>query len=134
MALYDQSGLNQPWYAPASPRTGVNNQQLINQFVWVNNQGTVDMWPVAAGSEMTFIDGEHMLMYVKRVDDFGHPFKTRVFKITEEVDKPEVVESKQSEVNMDEIKTMIDAEVARAVSEKLKEMFSPKMEGAGVNA
>lgn len=126
MALYDQGtqGNQTPWYAPQQQiQNGRVNQPVLNQFVWVNNQGTVDMWPVAAGSEMTFIDNENMMLYVKRVDEFGHPFRTRRFKLTEMLEdtKPE---DKTPAVNMDELKRYLNAEVDKVVAAKLQGVFS----------
>lgn len=139
MSIYDQNVQNTtgtPWYAPTN--SGIKypsptNQQMLNQFVWVNGQGTVDMWPVAAGSEMTFIDNENMMLYVKRVDEFGHPFRTRKFKLTEIKDDSAPTKPEPA-VNMDELKTLIASEIDKAVSAKLKEMFTVKTEGNVINA
>lgn len=136
MALYDQNngnGTGTPWYAPQ--RTPVpQTSQTINQFIWVNGQGTVDMWPVAAGSEMTFIDNEHMMLYVKRVDEFGHPFRTRMSKLTELPEKAAEEKPSEPQVNMEELKSFLSAEIDKAVSAKLKDMFTLKTEGSVINA
>ncbi len=142
MALYDQNNGNgtgtTPWYGQqTAPRyqTPVT-QPTLNQFVWVNGQGTVDMWPVAAGSEMTFIDNEHMMLYVKRVDEFGHPFRTRMFKLTELPEKAAEEKPAEPQVNMEELKIFLSAEIDKAVSAKFKDMFTIKsIEGGGaINA
>lgn len=139
MALYDQNsqnGTGTPWYAPQQPyynkaSTAVPSiPQTVNQFIWVNGPGTVDMWPVAAGSEMTFIDNEHMVLYVKRVDEFGHPFRTKIFKLTEMPEKAETGAPAEPQVNMEELKTYLTAEIDKAVSSKIKEMFTIKTEGS----
>ena len=144
MALYDQNGQNgtgTPWYAQQQPNYFKSNtavatvpQATVNQFIWVNGQGTVDMWPVAAGSEMTFIDNEHMMLYVKRVDEFGHPFRTRVFKLTELPEKETAEKPSEPQVNMEELKTFLASEIDKTVSSKLKEMFTIKAEGNVINA
>lgn len=142
MALYDQNiqnGAGTPWYGPQQtpnyykPSTTVPSvPQTVNQFIWVNGQGTVDMWPVAAGSEMTFIDNEHMMLYVKRVDEFGHPFRTRVFKLTELPEKETAEKPSEPQVNMEELKNFLSAEIDKAVSTKFKDMFTIKsIEGGG---
>lgn len=146
MAIYDQNiqnGTGAPWYAPQQtpqnyykPTSAVPGQppQSINQFIWVNGQGTVDMWPVAAGSEMTFIDNENMMLYVKRVDEFGHPFRTRMFKLTELPEKNETEKTPEPAVNMEELKSFLSAEIDKAVSAKLKDMFTIKTaESVGVS-
>lgn len=141
MSIYDQNNTSatpwygaqqQPYYKTSTAMATVPN--TINQFVWVNGQGTVDMWPVAAGSEMTFIDNEHMMLYVKRVDEFGHPFKTRVFKLTEIPEKIEAEKPSEPAVNMEELKSFLSAEIDKAVSTKLKDMFTIKTEGNVINA
>lgn len=139
MSIYDQNNTSAtPWYGPQPQQSyykpSTVPQQTINQFVWVNGQGTVDMWPVAAGSEMTFIDNEHMMLYVKRVDEFGHPFKTRIFKLTELPEKAAEEKPAEPQVNMDELKNFLSTEIDKAVSTKLKDMFTIKAEGNVINA
>lgn len=147
MALYDQNTYNGAnWYGTApttTPTTNVNpgmyspaptrmnatpnyNQQMnnggVSQFVWITNPGVVDMWPVAAGSEMTFIDNEGMMLYVKRVDEYNHPLKTRKFKLTEIMD--EGTEPAKASFNMDELKQYIANEIDRGVTNRMNNMFS----------
>ena len=133
MALYDQTNQasKHPWYAPTSyTSTPAHNPQALNQFVWVNNSGTVDMWPVAARSEMTFIDNENMILYVKRVDEFGHPFRTRKFKLSE-ITEDVVKEAYTPAISMEEINKVIADEVDKAVSAKIKEMFRTTIKEGG---
>lgn len=141
MSIYDQTnqnGVGTPWYAPqqtsATPRYQQPTQQGINQFVWVNGPGTVDMWPVAAGSEMTFIDNENMLLYVKRVDEFGHPFRVRKFKMTEIKDENEVARASDTSIDMEELKTFLTKEIDKVVNAKLKDMFTIRTEGSVIDA
>lgn len=145
MSIYNQSNTSStsttPWYGTQpqqsyyKPSTAVPSiPQTVNQFIWVNGQGTVDMWPVAAGSEMTFIDNEHMMLYVKRVDEFGHPFRTRIFKLTEIPEKIETEKPSEPAVNMEELKSFLSTEIDKTISAKLKEMFTIKAEGNVINA
>ena len=142
MSLYDPvsqqtvgNGVN-PWYAPqtqtnypnavAKPTYAQNTQpqnSAVSQFVWVNGPGVVDMWPVAARSEMTFIDNEAMMLYVKRVDEYNHPLKTRRFKLVEVLDEPEK-KAEAPSINYEELKNFISEEVGKAVSIKTNNMFS----------
>ena len=133
MGLYDQNNQSAPapWYAPQLQQTQPKyntNQPAINQFIWVTSPSTVEMWPVAAGSEMTFIDNENMKLYVKRVDEFGHPFKTRLFDLIERTGETDQEKSASPAVNMDELKAYLSGEVDKAVSAKLKDMFTVKTE------
>ena len=81
------------------------------------------MYPVAAGSEMTFIDNENMLIYVKRVDEYNHPLKIRKFKLTELTDEITVKEEKPA-INVDELKSFIQTEIEKTVNTKIGSMFS----------
>lgn len=137
MSIYDPNQAytanNNAWYSPKSSAVPAV-LQTINQFVWVNGEGTVDMWPVAAGSEMTFIDNEHMLLYVKRVDEFGHPFRTRKFKLTEIMEETKEVKAAEPAINMEELKAFLSSEIDKTVSNKLKDMFTIKTaESAGIS-
>ena len=140
MALYDQNqnANPTPWYAPqpqpqyrpypntAVPTMSTQPQTPVNQFVWVNGPGTVDMWPVAAGSEMTFIDNENMVLYVKRVDEFNHPLKVRRFKLTEitdEMDVKPVAQIQAPQIDMDKIHEFINTEVQKQVNDRLQALF-----------
>ncbi len=136
MALYDQNQTNTgtPWYAPqnsAVPRPAVTPQPIpqtmtqVNQFAWVNNPGVVDMWPMAPGSEMTFIDGEHMMVYVKRVDEYNHPLKVRKFKLTEILDEEPATNPTppQPAIDMEELKRFLSSEVDRAVGDRINRAF-----------
>lgn len=127
MALYDQNQVGgTPWYGTQQynqPTRSYNASSPINQFVWVNGPGMVDMYPVAAGSEMTFIDNENMLLYVKRVDEYNHPLKIRKFKLTELTDEITVKEEKPA-INVDELKSFIQTEIEKTVNTKIGSMFS----------
>lgn len=149
MAIYDQMQQtgNNPWYAPqpgyqpqAAYQVPTVKPRLpttptgVSEFVWVNNPGTVDMWPVSAGSEMTFIDNENMILYVKRVDEYNHPLKVRRFKLTEVTDEEEVKTSSPTpQVNYDDLKGYITTEVNKAVSSRLGNLSTllngPQKEG-----
>lgn len=140
MALYDQvNGTGTPWYAPqgtaisTTPATVYRQPQtqpILNQFVWVNNPGTVEMWPVAAGSEMTFIDNENMLLYVKRVDEYNHPLKTRKFKLVELSDEEKTKpEEAKSAMDMVELKAFLSEEIDKALNVRLKGLFNQANEG-----
>lgn len=106
-------------------------QTNLSQFAWINNPGVVDMWPMAAGSEMTFIDPEHLRLYVRRVDEWNHPVKTRVFSLNEITDAPE--KPSAPAINMEELKNFLSTEVDRAVSNKMSNMFSFNGSGAVSN-
>ena len=106
-------GANQTWQNTA--------QTNLSQFAWINNPGVVDMWPMAAGSEMTFIDPEHLRLYVRRVDEWNHPVKTRVFALNEITDAPE--KPAAPAINMEELKNFLSTEVDRAVSNKMSNVF-----------
>lgn len=115
--------VNNPWQnnaiqTPAQTNSGAN----LSQFAWINNPGVVDMWPMAAGSEMTFIDPEHRKLYVRRVDEWNHPVKTRVFDLIEVTNEP--VKPQEHQINMDELKTYLSGEIDRAVNNKMSNMFS----------
>lgn len=126
----NQTYATNPWYAPQQTTNPAyvakpQSQNQVSQFVWITNPGVVDMWPINPGCEMTFIDSENMMIYVKRVDEYNHPLKTKKFKMTEIIDeetKPNVV----SQINMDELKSFISGEIERAVSNKMSNMFSFK--------
>lgn len=144
MGLYDQNqnGTGTPWYGQQpqtqtplpsyyKSQTPVPTPQpnQLNQFIWINNPGVVDMWPLAAGSEMTFIDNEKMTLYVKRVDEYNHPLKTRKFKLVEITDEPNTdAQAQTPQVNLDELKNFISSEIDKSVSSKFQTMFtmSPK--------
>ena len=147
MALYDQNQIGQtPWYAPQNQYSQTNPARVqtsaipnqipspINQFVWVNGPGTVDMWPVQAGSEMTFIDNENMCLYVKRVDEYNHPLKVRKFKLTEITDNEVMANPPQPAINMEELKAFLSSEVDRAVSSRFFNMFGGAPKGEVANA
>lgn len=134
MALYDQNQptTGTPWYAPQNtavgsfPRPTVTPPATqVNQFAWVNNPGVVDMWPMAPGSEMTFIDGEHMMVYVKRVDEYNHPLKVRKFKLTEILDEEPATNPTppQPAIDMEELKRFLSSEVDRAVGDRINRAF-----------
>lgn len=138
MALYDQNQptTGTPWYAPqntAVPRPPFNppvaqanpSATQVNQFAWVNNPSVVDMWPMAPGSEMTFIDGEHMMVYVKRVDEYNHPLKVRKFKLTEIMDEEVAANPTppQPAIDMEELKRFLSSEVDRAVGDRINRAF-----------
>lgn len=127
MALYDQTQVGgTPWYGAQQynqPTRSYNTSTPINQFVWVNGPGMVDMYPVAAGSEMTFIDNENMILYVKRVDEYNHPLKVRKFRMTELLDEATVKDEKPT-FNMDELKAFIQSEVDKTVNTRIGSMFS----------
>ena len=121
MAVYDQNQVNtNPWYGQ-QPQP---QRSPLNQFVWINNPSTVDMWPVAPGNEMTFIDSEGMMLYVKRVDEYNHPLRTRKFKLTEILEEPEKVEHKSSDINMEELKSFISNEIDKSVTKRMSNMFN----------
>lgn len=141
MALYDQQNNQTPWYgqqpayAQTRPMTQVPNAQTyaqqpaqqasqISQFAFITNPGVVDMWPVAPGSEMTFINLETMTMYVKRVDEYNHPLKVRIFKLNEVTDEPAKPLEQTPQVNMDELKSYLSSEIDRVVSDRFQSMFT----------
>ena len=134
MALYDQNQptTGTPRYAQQKtvvgsfPRPTVTPPATqVNQFAWVNNPGVVDMWPMAPGSEMTFIDGEHMMVYVKRVDEYNHPLKVRKFKLTEILDEEPATNPTppQPAIDMEELKRFLSSEVDRAVGDRINRAF-----------
>lgn len=144
MPIYDQNQTNiTPWYGQTNTYTPVNQPRQpqagatsavphyttnLNQFVWVNGPGMVDMWPVAAGSEMTFIDNEAMMLYVKRVDEYNHPLKTRRFKLTEMTDETESVNSAPAPtVDVDGLKQYLNNEIDKRISDKMSTIFSIKL-------
>lgn len=140
MALYDQNQMTgaspATWYNGQQPMalgTALPTQQTppLNQFVWINSPGTVDMWPVAAGSEMTFIDGENMMLYVKRVDEYNHPLKVRKFKMVEITEEPEIKAAPS--VELSDLDDRIARAVERAVSEKLSGLFTSHSGGTALN-
>ena len=126
--LQNPYGVNQSWQNNIQmPNTNQQNayqvasQTNLSQFAWINNPGVVDMWPMAAGSEMTFIDPEHLRLYVRRVDEWNHPVKTRVFALNEITDAPE--KPAAPAINMEELKNFLSTEVDRAVNNKMSNVF-----------
>lgn len=142
MGLYDQTYNQQqtPWYGNQSQYTTPIRAQLqtqtqqpytqqsasqISQFAWITNPGVVDMWPVAPGSEMTFINLENMMVYVKRVDEYNHPLKVKRFKLTEVMDDKQAPQS-APQINMEELKAYLSSEIDKTVSSRLSNMFQPQ--------
>lgn len=136
MGPYDQNngGVN-TWYGPQNtttvpaPALTVYNPTIqnggISQFMWITNPGIVDMYPVAAGGEMIFIDGENMIVYQKRVDQYGHPMKIRKWQMNEVVDETtEEAKPQAPAINYDELKDFIRSEIDRGVSAKMSSMFT----------
>lgn len=137
MPIYDQNQVNNttPWYAPSQPKAPTQTAHpqnapvastAISQFAWITNPGVIDMWPMAPGSEMTFINNDTMKLYIKRVDEYGHPFKTRRFSLVEEFDEATDPAPKES-IDLNELKQFMSSEIEKAVSNKMSNMFSFKL-------
>lgn len=94
---------------------------ISNSIVWVETEDEAKNWMVGPNNRVFVFVGDNKVLYVKEKNSDGRPLKTEIY----DLDKRQIIEEGQTVdlnnyVKKDDVQSMIDAAVAKALSESRK--------------
>lgn len=126
--MYNQQGYQNgpsigtnPNPAQMSPATQAFSSTISNSIVWVETEDEAKTWMVGPNNRVFVFVGDNKVLYVKEKNSDGRPLKTEIY----DLDKRQTIEEGTSVdlsgyVKKDDVQSMIDAAVAKALAESNK--------------
>lgn len=100
-----------------APANQAFTNTISNSIVWVETEDEAKTWMVGPNNRVFAFVGNNDVLYVKEKNSDGRPLKTEIYDLS----KRQVVDDSQVDlsgyVKKEDVQSMIDAAVAKAVSE-----------------
>lgn len=104
-----------------SPVNQMFSNTISNSIVWVETEDEAKTWMVGPNNRVFVFVGDNQTLYVKEKNSDGRPLKTEIY----DLNKRQTIEEGTSVdltnyVKKDDVQSMIDAAVAKALAENNK--------------
>lgn len=113
-------GANQNVPAQINPVAQAFTNTISNSIVWVETEDEAKTWMVGPNNRVFVFVGDNKTLYIKEKNSDGRPLKTEIY----DLDKRKVIEEGTPDlsgyVKKEDVQSMIDAAVSKALSESNK--------------